>query len=255
MERTIKNQEKRRNAEALERSGTQGFTLIELLVVIAIISILAAILFPVFSRARENARRASCSSNFKQIGIGVMMYIQDYDERYPFLLQTYPGTSPVTKTANWFWGDLIHPYVKSAQVFICPSSESARPFDRNYGANSFMIKTSTSEPFNLATLIAASSSYMAMDAGAYWINPDKVSPARQWEWLPGNGLLDASYCNAVTNATNLKDCMRGRHFDGVNVAFADGHVKWLKLAKVHEQTVRYKAGNSSDWNPLNPHTQ
>lgn len=238
----------------LRKSSTKGFTLIELLVVIAIIAILAAILFPAFARARENARRASCSSNFKQIGIGVMMYVQDYDERYPFVYQPYGGVSPVTQSADWFWGDMIYPYVKSTQVFVCPSSESARPFDRNYGANSFMIQANWNIPFSLSALNSASSTYMVMDTGAYWINPDKVSPAVTWEWLPGNGLLDASYCSPVTNTTYNKDCMTGRHFDGVNVAFADGHVKWLKVAKVHEQALRYKAGQASDWSPTNPHT-
>jgi prepilin-type N-terminal cleavage/methylation domain-containing protein/prepilin-type processing-associated H-X9-DG protein len=238
----------------LKKSRAKGFTLIELLVVIAIIAILAAILFPVFARARENARRASCLSNFKQIGIGTMMYVQDYDELYPFVYQAYPGTSPVTKSGDWFWGDMIYPYVKSAQIFICPSSSSARPFDMNYGANNFMIQMPYSTPFNLATLSSASSTYMVMDAGSYWINPDKVSPALTWEWLPGNGLLDASYCTPVTNTTYNKDCMTGRHFDGVNVAFADGHVKWLKVAKVHEQALRYKGGQTSDWSPTNPQT-
>src|SRR4028118_675254 len=84
-------------SKMLRRAAHRGFTLIELLVVIAIIAILAAILFPVFSRARENARRASCMSNLKQIGLGVMQYVQDYDERYPSSMYasrytTGPGT-------------------------------------------------------------------------------------------------------------------------------------------------------------------
>jgi prepilin-type N-terminal cleavage/methylation domain-containing protein len=91
---------------------TAGFTLIELLIVIAIIVILAAILFPVFARARENARRSSCQSNLKQIGLGVMQYTQGYDERNPMKNQSN----------NLRWNQAIQPYVKSVQLFACPSN-------------------------------------------------------------------------------------------------------------------------------------
>jgi prepilin-type N-terminal cleavage/methylation domain-containing protein/prepilin-type processing-associated H-X9-DG protein len=90
---------------------SRAFTLIELLVVIAIIAILAAILFPVFARARENARKATCQSNLKQIGLAVMMYVQDYDE-------TYPTADFFTPTNYWY--NVLDPYAKSKQVFICP---------------------------------------------------------------------------------------------------------------------------------------
>ena len=90
---------------------TAGFTLIELLVVIAIISILAAILFPVFARARENARRSSCMSNMKQMGIGLMQYTQDYDEMFPPARQ---------------WSDALVPYLKNEKLFHCPAT-------KNYG--------------------------------------------------------------------------------------------------------------------------
>ncbi len=100
----------------LRPKPNKGFTLIELLVVIAIIAILAAILFPVFSRARENARKTSCLSNLKQIGLGIMQYTQDYDETLPLGRWNHPSGAEVR------WRQTIFPYVKSTQLFMCPSN-------------------------------------------------------------------------------------------------------------------------------------
>ena len=97
----------------------RAFTLIELLVVIAIIAILAAILFPVFARARENARRSSCQSNLKQIGLGIIQYQADYDSFYP---PSQLGVAPDPITS---WPSLMFPYIKSDQVFVCPSGETS----------------------------------------------------------------------------------------------------------------------------------
>ncbi len=101
-----------------------GFTLIELLVVIAIIAILAAILFPVFARAREKGRQASCTNNVKQIILGMIQYVQDYDEKLPtgtsywWAPQNTWGNTPIEPTG---WHQNLMPYIKNAQVFICPS--------------------------------------------------------------------------------------------------------------------------------------
>ena len=104
----------------------RAFTLIELLVVIAIIALLAAILFPVFARARENARKSSCLNNLKQVGLGMMQYMQDYDETVmPHWIgsPTYPGTHR--------WMDLLGPYIKNNQIFICPSQANTRYVPRD----------------------------------------------------------------------------------------------------------------------------
>lgn len=100
----------------------KGFTLIELLVVIAIIAILAAILFPVFAKAREKARQSSCLSNQKQIGLALMQYVQDYDETYPRAYY-YPFGSGGA-TGYMHWSGMIMPYCKSNQMFVCPSDKS-----------------------------------------------------------------------------------------------------------------------------------
>ncbi len=99
-------------------SSRRGFTLIELLVVIAIIAILAAILFPVFARAKGKARQVSCLSNEKQIGLAIMMYAQDNDETFPSAYYYQNGAT----SANGYvhWAGLVHPYVMNDQLFVCP---------------------------------------------------------------------------------------------------------------------------------------
>lgn len=108
------------------RANREGFTLIEILIVVAIIALLATILFPVFGRARENAKRASCLNNMKQLGLGLMQYSQDYDERFPtFMWNKDTGTlaSAVAPLTNYFtWDSAIYPYVRNEQIFKCPSA-------------------------------------------------------------------------------------------------------------------------------------
>jgi len=114
---SMSTQSSRRRASSPRTRG--AFTLIELLVVIAIISILAAILFPVFAKAREKARQSSCLSNMKQIGLAMMQYTQDYDETIP--LAEFPTTGSGLFPRNDKWMDVLFPYHKSPAIFQCPS--------------------------------------------------------------------------------------------------------------------------------------
>lgn len=114
----------------------QGFTLIELLVVIAIIAILAAMLFPVLTRARESARKAACLSNLKQIGIAVALYLQDHDGVYPSQQRdgepvNLPGGPVIYKNVQQNYMDALYPYLRSPQVFICPS-DTPNPYSRDW---------------------------------------------------------------------------------------------------------------------------
>src|SRR5437773_130435 len=113
----------------------RGFTLIELLVVIAIIAILAAILFPVFAQAREKARQSVCLSNCKQMGLGIMLYMQDYDDAYPI-----GGRDSVQKPDRWY--EFIAPYTKNKGVYVCPSRPDYKQV--NYGVGGYGINPNIS---------------------------------------------------------------------------------------------------------------
>jgi prepilin-type N-terminal cleavage/methylation domain-containing protein/prepilin-type processing-associated H-X9-DG protein len=146
------------------RSKRSGFTLIELLVVIAIIAILAAILFPVFAQAREKARAISCLSNVKEIGLGMLMYVQDYDEKYPMDQYSEPDATQPAGFNRTTWADMIFPYIKNGELHMdnnhvmiqgkggiwhCPSFPSDQDF--NYGVP-FQVFPDGAEPWNNFTL-------------------------------------------------------------------------------------------------------
>jgi prepilin-type N-terminal cleavage/methylation domain-containing protein/prepilin-type processing-associated H-X9-DG protein len=247
----------------------KAFTLIELLVVIAIIAILAAILFPVFARARENARRASCQSNLKQIGLGVMMYVQDYDEKYPLNKQvrstldsswtTVPSGDFAT-SSSIFWPLFIEPYTKSAQVFRCPSSSySGVAVYGHYGVNRIVLVDASAASVALAAVPSVATTYMMMDAGLYAMNPTdvkRIDSGASCGYLPGTGPGSAANLPAIAcSLSGLQDdYASGRHFDGVNMAFADGHVKWLKSQLVYAEAAKCPngtcSGTKSAWNAL-----
>ncbi len=214
-----------------------GFTLIELLVVIAIIAILAAILFPVFARARENARRSSCQSNLKQIGLGWLQYAQDYDEK------VVPATTNGWAYGNYAfsWVDVLQPYTKSTQLFVCPS-KSDKSIGYTYNATaagtniSSTANVDSGSPRNLADFAAVSQTPIFLDATgstatnaalyAFFLPGTYPSP-------PGGALIARRMASATNPASGLTYDAGASvgiavHLDGANYAFADGHVKWLK---------------------------
>ena len=215
-----------------------AFTLIELLVVIAIIAILAAILFPVFARARENARKTSCLSNIKQIGLGFMQYTQDYDENFPLVSFPTPADT---------WTTSMQPYLKSRQIFRCPSDSSAGwnavPPTRltSYGFNAWM----KAGPITItppSTTVPSYSNLARLQATAKVIILSELSDAATADHFPTYcwgapaeatacppGAWDATKGEATAIST-------GRHLEGFNNLYADGHAKWNKWSRVWYQT-------------------
>ena len=186
-------------------SGRLGFTLIEILVVVAIISILAAILFPAFGRARENARRSSCQSNLKQIGLGIMQYSQDYDE------QMISG-----QTNGVLWKEMLQPYVKSKQIFACPSNPNkdamATNFPVSYGPNCDAHGSRAALGYindgpNLSAITAPATAITVIEM-----------TANTWDFVI---TLDSGH-------NDFDDALYAGHNAMSNYLFADGHVKSLK---------------------------
>jgi prepilin-type N-terminal cleavage/methylation domain-containing protein/prepilin-type processing-associated H-X9-DG protein len=210
----------------------RAFTLIELLVVIAIIAILAAILFPVFGRARENARRSSCQSNLKQIGLGILQYNQDYDERFPMSRSdggpTYFGTFPNNALP---WHMAIQPYVKSFQLFKCASNTATGSVNwSNMGQGDLIAKSYVAngtgwtgyspdwggvQPMNTPGVNGGGISLAQVKSAAQLILVGERN-------ISGNGDPEYYRCDAnqYFSFTN--------HLGMANFLFADGHVKSMK---------------------------
>ena len=247
----------------------RGFTLIELLVVIAIIAILAAILFPVFAKAREKARQTSCSSNEKQLGLAFQQYAQDNDELMPGGYESDTGGG-----GNMQWGgewpDEVYPYVKATGVFKCPDDpdpanngtaggQSVYPCTYMYNKN-MTLDTGLGQPtvHTLAGQVSPAKTVLLAESTGSWgpmpgtgTNPDFTQSGFGYSFADGMG---AQNCDSITgtngmatgplleyilgntrqvdNCTLAQAAPTGFHTDGSNYLFADGHVKWLRGAQV-----------------------
>lgn len=225
-----------------------AFTLIELLVVISIIAILAAILFPVFGRARENARRSSCQSNLKQIGLGALQYTQDYDD---LIFASFYGTAGDSTVSNYKWMDAIFPYVKSEQIFTCPSDSASNSryifhskpeansgalAGKNYGSYGLngaygAVTTDNFRPPRSGNGIVIGLAQLAAPASTVWVTDN----ANEITAVNSGGSQGFFWASPATNPTISNSSPRQlqniveRHLETAGTLFCDGHVKSLKL--------------------------
>lgn len=238
------------------RAAKRGFTLIELLVVIAIIAILAAILFPAFAKARESARRASCSSNLKQIGLSAMQYTQEYDElmvRGSYGGSDGNGDGPIGPT-QWKWMDAIYPYIKSEAVFNCPSDTSTN-FGPPYIYNQPGVGGATGNgSFNFGSYAINNSGFgrngpannggdqalaaLQDPAGTLWIADKEAdeNPTPSHRFLGNTAFFPTGAPfgprSRLTFSSGNGAAITARHLETTNVLFADGHVKSMRLSAI-----------------------
>jgi prepilin-type N-terminal cleavage/methylation domain-containing protein/prepilin-type processing-associated H-X9-DG protein len=198
----------------------RGFTLIELLVVIAIIAILAAILFPVFAQAREKARQTTCVSNLKQIGTGMMMYVQDYDGSYPLFdfNSCRPGYDAI-------WTNEVLPYTKNDKIFLCPSIPNG--YSTTNGAAAGAAWKAGTCPGAIKTSYMMASFMTNVNEAAI---PKTSEQVYIFDGVGGSNLWDkAQVCGAPVGSA-LASSWTCRflmvHNSGSSVLFADGHAKW-----------------------------
>lgn len=213
---------------------TRGFTLIELLVVIAVIAILAALLFPVFARARDKARQATCTSNLKQIGLAVLLYTQDYDDRYPL------GHAPVADPLSVFDGgmdyephfiELLRPFVKNSKnqgVWRCPSDPSAQ-LTKDGDQTEFHVSYSVNGWFEYGAAL----SQVEIPADKIHVLESVDDDHFHW-WEMGRKKMSDPYLplDQLPRKALDEQTARTRHSEGANYLYADQHVKWSRFARL-----------------------
>jgi len=238
------------------RPGHAGFTLIELLVVIAIIAILAAILFPVFARARDNGRRASCASNLRQIGLGLAQYVQDNDEILPSdRMCENPDFYDLGSCSEWM--DVIQPYTKNEQMFNCPSAPQAN--NHRFGPYAQYGNFSMNHTYyNGGDNYTAPMSDYQTSGRQGAVHSAQIEAVATTVWIVESGVdtgyptpldfsWEASGPPAITNNNGTVYLGAGgggpvaRHLDTANVLYCDGHVKAAKLSSLMERSP----GNSN----------
>jgi prepilin-type N-terminal cleavage/methylation domain-containing protein/prepilin-type processing-associated H-X9-DG protein len=226
-----------------------GFTLIEILVVIAIITILAAILLSVFSRARENARRATCQSNLKQIGLGFLQYVQDYDERLPNHGTGTAGNNgtdilnfmkPSTGGSGWGkpwgpnWPYAIFPYTKSTQILVCPSTTPdttgyapTADGDTSYQGNGVLLRAKGLP----VSAIGSTADIILVKENNFRYDLANTRPTMNTT-LGCTGYYTYWHYNTSSPRTTATEQYSNNHFNGGNFLFADGHVKWRSVSSL-----------------------
>jgi prepilin-type N-terminal cleavage/methylation domain-containing protein/prepilin-type processing-associated H-X9-DG protein len=201
----------------------KGFTLIELLVVIAIIAILAAILFPVFARAREKARQTACLSNARQLGTAIMMYVQDYDENLVNLqMRGASFTFMGYNHPNMLWYMELMPYCKNVQIMDCPSTsrtwKGAYTGDFDYGINAEIAyyhhyANSIGHACNLAEIQKPAETIFIGEA----------------DWTQSTADYGFSNSWMLRRVPHVSRFIPARHNEGANIVFCDGHAKWVRI--------------------------
>lgn len=223
----------------------KGFTLIELLVVIAIIAILAAILFPVFAKAREKARQAACSSNVKQISLALMMYAEDWDEHYPMAVFAADTTGQAIPYGDWY--DYLYGYVSNKQVFFCPSfmnrdyTIAQKPTD--YVLNGYCSHSRSmaeiSRPSEQVSIAERQEDFTDTDYHSCKLGDDvngAMDPA-PWNLTPAQAAAGLPGCAAIAS---------DRHNGGANYGFCDGHAKWMRWEQTYNPPT-LNLHNTENW--------
>jgi prepilin-type N-terminal cleavage/methylation domain-containing protein len=265
----------------------RGFTLIELLVVIAIIAILAAILFPVFAQAREAARRASGLSNARQVGMGILMYVQDYDEVYCPYFSGYDPASGTYNPPSWYWPQLVAPYIQRAngsgsggqatlkdlsKTFLCPdatwnsanTTNSSLGYSTSFGISDDIVDwvcpsgcTQSYKPRGLAQVQAPGNVIMLVET---------------WDWLSANhdqggAALAESYFDGTQPINGAVKTVDGHHNAAYRktvfsspaasatadpkaltlVVFCDGHTKAVRTGQVQTDPSLWSLTGNGQW--------